>query len=347
MLHVCVAFGEHAPCPAQVPLVFQAPFASHVCVSVPHFPQATGSVWPGAHDPVQAPPTHVWLVHATGEPHCPPLSHVSTPLPEHCFCPGEHGPLHTPATHVPLEHVVAAPHCPQPPHVCTCVPEHCVAPGVHTAAAAHEHAPHAQAAVHVCVPYVLHASVAFGAHAPSPEQPPGCQAPLVLHVCVSVPHWPQGTGLVWPGAHVPVQAPLTHVWPVHVVGAPHCPFEHVSTALPAQRTSPVTHGPASRPPPSAPVSPPPPLLPLLLPPESPVASPVTPSSAASAPPVSWRSSMPASAAHPAPVATSRPSVIPMRAPLRMGQAYHGAEAGPVRTQSLQSMYWVPIAMSSK
>jgi hypothetical protein len=66
--------------------------------------------------------------------------------------------------------------------------------------------------VHDWVPYVLHACDVLGAHAPSLEHVPlGCQPPVVLHVCVSVPQWPQGTGLVWPGEHAPEHAPATHV----------------------------------------------------------------------------------------------------------------------------------------
>jgi hypothetical protein len=35
---------------------------------------------------------------------------------------------------------------------------------------------------------------------------PGTQVPVLLHFCVVVPLHP-----AWPGAHIPVQAPLTHV----------------------------------------------------------------------------------------------------------------------------------------
>jgi hypothetical protein len=54
-LHVCVAFGVHAAEATHVPLLCQAPLALQVCGSVPQVPQATGSVWPGAHTPVQVP----------------------------------------------------------------------------------------------------------------------------------------------------------------------------------------------------------------------------------------------------------------------------------------------------
>jgi hypothetical protein len=41
-------------------------------------------VWPGAQTPVQAPLTHVWLLHATAVPQVPLAVQVCTPLPEHC-----------------------------------------------------------------------------------------------------------------------------------------------------------------------------------------------------------------------------------------------------------------------
>jgi hypothetical protein len=85
MLHCMVAWGVHTPCPAQLPLDCQLPLELHVCVSVPQLPHATLFVCPGAHTPMHAAPLHVWLVHATGLPHWPVPSQVSTPLPEHCF----------------------------------------------------------------------------------------------------------------------------------------------------------------------------------------------------------------------------------------------------------------------
>jgi hypothetical protein len=56
-------------------------------------------VWPGAHEPVHAPLTHVWLLHARAVPHVPELEHVWTPLPEHCVAPGVQTPVHAPPTH--------------------------------------------------------------------------------------------------------------------------------------------------------------------------------------------------------------------------------------------------------
>ena len=78
------------------------------------------------------------------------------------------------------------------------------------------------------------------------------------HVCVFVPQLPQAIGLVWPGAHTPVHAPVavTHVrfahaepllcqlpveshvwgcWPLHVTEpsahATQAPFKHVGVGL--------------------------------------------------------------------------------------------------------------------
>ncbi len=54
----------------------------------------------GAHTPVHAPLTHVWLVHAVAELHVPFDWHDSTPLPEHVVWLGAHTPAHAPLTHV-------------------------------------------------------------------------------------------------------------------------------------------------------------------------------------------------------------------------------------------------------
>jgi hypothetical protein len=77
----------------------QVPLALQVCVSIPQLPpQAAWLVWPGAHTPMQAPPTHVLSTHATALPHDPPAAHVSTPFPEHCVAPGAHTPASPPAS---------------------------------------------------------------------------------------------------------------------------------------------------------------------------------------------------------------------------------------------------------
>jgi hypothetical protein len=76
------------------------PVLSHVCGCVPelHFSA------PGAHDPVQLPPTHAWLVHAVAFCHVPLVLHVCGCCPLHCFCVGAHTPVQAPATHVWFEH---------------------------------------------------------------------------------------------------------------------------------------------------------------------------------------------------------------------------------------------------
>jgi hypothetical protein len=69
-------------------------------------------VWPGAHEPVQAPLMQVWLVQAAAELHVPLDWQVCFPLPEHCTAPGVHTPVHAPDTHAELEHPAAVPHVP-------------------------------------------------------------------------------------------------------------------------------------------------------------------------------------------------------------------------------------------
>jgi hypothetical protein len=92
----------HAVPPTQPPLVLQ------LCGVLPMH-----VVCPGAHEPLQTPPTQVWLVHATGFPHAPAALQVSTPLgAPHCLFPGEH------ATQVLFRHAgVGAEHV-----VCVCQP---------------------------------------------------------------------------------------------------------------------------------------------------------------------------------------------------------------------------------
>jgi hypothetical protein len=105
-------------------------------VAVPHPPFASQterllpwhSVWLGAQMPLQAPLTHVWLVHASVGPHVPLGVHVCTPLlTVHCAAPGAH------ATHAPFQqtgvapaHVVWLCHWPEALHSCTRLPTHCV-----------------------------------------------------------------------------------------------------------------------------------------------------------------------------------------------------------------------------
>src|ERR1700722_8506601 len=64
----------------------QPPDTLHVCgCSLLH------RLAPGAHAPVHAPSTHVWLAQGVVAPHSPP-THFCTPLAEHREEPGEHAP---------------------------------------------------------------------------------------------------------------------------------------------------------------------------------------------------------------------------------------------------------------
>jgi hypothetical protein len=49
---------------------------------------------------VQAPLTHVWLLHAETLLQVPLAVQVCTPLPEHCVWPGAHTPVQAPLTQV-------------------------------------------------------------------------------------------------------------------------------------------------------------------------------------------------------------------------------------------------------
>jgi hypothetical protein len=75
------------------------PLVVHVssCVLLVHW------VWPGAHTPVHAPPTHVWLLQAAAVPHVPVDVHVSTPLllESHCVVPHAQTPVPVPTGGVP------------------------------------------------------------------------------------------------------------------------------------------------------------------------------------------------------------------------------------------------------
>jgi hypothetical protein len=82
LTHVLLLAAQSAP-------VVHPPFASHVCGLLPEH-----DVCPGAHTPVHAFVTQVWLVHATGDPHWPVESQVSTPLLTHRVSPLAHIPWH-------------------------------------------------------------------------------------------------------------------------------------------------------------------------------------------------------------------------------------------------------------
>jgi hypothetical protein len=72
----------------------------------------------------------------------------------------------------------------------------------------------------------LHVAVAFATPVVQATGEP--YAPLPLHVSRLLPEH-----VVWPGAHDPAHAPLTHVWFTHTAGEPYVPLDwHVSTPLP-------------------------------------------------------------------------------------------------------------------
>jgi hypothetical protein len=108
---------EHAPL-VHVPDAFATPVVQAVAVlQVPLawqlsrlFPEH--SVCPGAHVPVHAPPTQVWLEHAAGELHDPSAWQDSTPLLAQLVCPGAQTPAQAPLTHVLLVQAAAALHVP-------------------------------------------------------------------------------------------------------------------------------------------------------------------------------------------------------------------------------------------
>ena len=105
-----------------------APLAVQVWTPLPEH-----CVWPGAHEPVQAPPTQVWFEQAAPEVQVPVELHVcGWLLPEQLTSPGPHVPEHAPPRQVWWLHATAVPQVPFDAHVCTPLPEHCVAPGVHT-----------------------------------------------------------------------------------------------------------------------------------------------------------------------------------------------------------------------
>jgi hypothetical protein len=158
------------------------------------------SVWPGAHEPVQAVPMQVWFTQFTGLPNVPP-EHVSSPLPEQSVWPGVHDPEQAPPTQVDAEHVTAVPHVPLVVQLWTplLVVLHCVCPGAHwpvhpplmhvwfVQAAG---VPQAPAALHVCTPFPEHCLVPgvqatqalFKQAGVDPEQVTAvCHSPLALH----------------------------------------------------------------------------------------------------------------------------------------------------------------------
>jgi hypothetical protein len=69
------------------------------------------------------------------------VSHVLTPLPEHCVLPGVQTPVHAPDTHAWFVQDAALTHVPAELHVCSPPPEHREALGAHIPV----HAPDAHA----------------------------------------------------------------------------------------------------------------------------------------------------------------------------------------------------------
>jgi hypothetical protein len=157
--------------------------------------------------------THVWLVHATGEPQIPVALHVSTPLPEHCSAPGLQDPAHCPPTPPSVgllqmpEHFEGVPHVPIAPHVSTLLPWQVVWFGAQTPAHAPPvqvwlthvlGAPHVPSSAQTSTPLVelehCTAPAAQATHMPfahtgvSPEHMVWfCQAPLLSQICTLEP----------------------------------------------------------------------------------------------------------------------------------------------------------------
>jgi hypothetical protein len=219
-----VAGGEHATqalfkqagvAPEHVVSVCQVPPSAHDWTVVPEH-----CVSPGAHEPVQTPPRHVWPLQATGLPHAPASLHVSALLPAHCRVVGEQATqaLFRQAG-VGAEHVVCVCHSPLVEHDWIALPRHWVCPGPQTPA----HAPLTQV-------WLTHAE-------------PLVQAPFALQLCGVLPMH----RVCW-GAHVPVHDPFTQVELVHVVGVPHVPMLlHVATPLFEHCVVPCTHTPVHAP----------------------------------------------------------------------------------------------------
>jgi hypothetical protein len=114
------------------------PVELHTCGVLPEQPTA-----PELHVPTQAPFTQVAFRQASGEPHAPAASHVSTPLSEHRVSCGAQSPTQAPAEHAWCEQ--AGPFDIQAPlesQICGCEPAQTRAPWVHVPV----HAPDA----HVC-----------------------------------------------------------------------------------------------------------------------------------------------------------------------------------------------------
>ena len=121
-----------------------------------------------------------------------------------------HATPQTPPWHVSPAAHEDGPHWPHASHVCSPAAPHCVVAGVQTGERGHEHAPYAQLAPQLCVPYVLHICELPGAQ-PCSAHVPSCQT-LLTHDCVSVPQLPQLTLRVCPDRHA-TQLPAEHTLP--------------------------------------------------------------------------------------------------------------------------------------
>jgi hypothetical protein len=188
--------------------------------------------------PVQVWPTHEFQeqlalqVRVPPDPHASVAFGVQTPSPPHA----DH------SDHVPLLHERVR--APQLPHGSDDAPVH-VWP---------VHAPHAHAAVQVCVPPVPQACVAFRAHTPSSVQADHSDhCPLASHDRVRVPQLPHASdegpsqvffGSHWLHWHLPLQVRVpaaSHVsvafgvhapWPSHALHSDHTPSLHVRFRAP-------------------------------------------------------------------------------------------------------------------
>jgi hypothetical protein len=103
-------------------------------------PPSEHTVVVGAHEPVQPPSMHAWLVQGVAVPQVPVPSQVCTPFDEHWEAPGVHA-SHAPFTQtgVPPVQAVGLPQLPVGSQLCTPVPlvgsvppAHCVVFGEHT-----------------------------------------------------------------------------------------------------------------------------------------------------------------------------------------------------------------------
>jgi len=135
---------------------------------------------PGAHVPVQFPPTQAWFAHVAPSRQVPVESHVCVVWPLQRFEVGLHDPEHAPPLHT-FWQVAAFCHAPLASQVWGMSPSHCFVVGVHSPV----HAPLRQTR-----PVQLE---------------PGPHWPEVVHVSTSL-----FEHRVVAGSHTPTHAPSTH-----------------------------------------------------------------------------------------------------------------------------------------